>query len=159
MNKQYESDVATEDSVFTSNREAFVYRSEPVQEVELTCGICHIKDTKQFIILHCSHLAHVKCIVEHHLKDEVFVNKEYLASLACTQCNSTLDSYEIMFMHSKYLSSSEKTLGEYSETIYKLEETLKTLKEEIRTCMEYENKLKQSRDKSRQIVSMLTYDL
>jgi len=62
----------------------------------------------------------------------------------------------LMYLHSKFLSSTKKLIGKHQNSIDNLENQLKQLKNELRTCYDYKHKLEQEREKSKQIVSVLT---
>jgi hypothetical protein len=123
-----------------------------------TCNICNDKNGP-FLILSCNHIFHIKCLVEVNFKDIYnypILDTEYFESRRCATCNENMQTEDLMYLHSKFLSSTKKLIGKHQNSIDNLENQLKQLKNELRTCYDYKHKLEQEREKSKQIVSVLT---
>lgn len=139
---------ANDDNVSTST-----YSKE-----EHTCNICNDK-CGPFIILSCNHIFHIKCLAEVNFKDIYkypVIDSEYFESRNCIVCDETMQTEDLMYLHSKFLSSTKKLISKHQTSIEHLENQLKQIKIELRTCYDYKHKLEQEREKSKQIVSVLT---
>lgn len=121
------------------------------------CSLCGEK-SGSFIILTCNHIFHVKCLVEHNFKDiyNYPIDSEYFDSRHCTVCNEPQQTEDLMYLHSKFLTSTKNLISKHQNSIENLEAQLKNIKSELRTCYEYKHKLEQQREKSKQIVSVLS---
>jgi hypothetical protein len=123
-----------------------------------SCNICN-DQSGPFIILSCNHIFHIKCLVEVNFKDVYkypILDTEYFESRRCITCNENMQTEDMMYLHSKFLSSTKKLICKHQTSIENLENQLKQLKNELRTCYDYKHKLEQEREKSKQIVSVLT---
>lgn len=156
-NRRYESDVISTDSVFTNvqTREIINEYSDTKQTNVISCYLCNT-DNQGFIILNCNHIFHIKCIAEFHQNQNCNIDEDYIKNLSCSVCETGIQMDELHFIYSKYTSNSDKMLQEYTLLTEGLEAQLKSLKDEIRTCFEYKYKLQQSREKSKQILCMLS---
>jgi hypothetical protein len=123
------------------------------------CGICNNKSNRgNFIILSCNHVLHVHCLAEKHFMDVykfAVIDSEYFATRNCPCCGHKLQTEELMFLHSKFLSSTKDRLESHQTAVVGLEERMNKLKEELKVCYEYKHKLECDREKSKQIVSTL----
>lgn len=127
----------------------------------IICKICLNKSGKNdnFIILSCNHTFHITCLANVHFSDIykfAVIDSDYFASRKCLTCNTCLQTEELLFLHSKFLTGTKSMIETHDNSIKKLELQLKNLKDELRTCYEYKHKLEQDREKSKQIVSTLT---
>ena len=123
-----------------------------------TCNLCNDKNGP-FLILSCNHIFHIKCLVEVNFKDIYnypILDTEYFESRRCVTCNENMQTEDLMYLHSKFLSSTKTLINKHQNSIENLENQLKQLKNELRTCYDYKHKLEQEREKSKQIVSVLT---
>lgn len=154
-NKRYESDVISADSVFTNAQTREIINDYSNDKVPISCYLCN-SDTQGFIILNCNHIFHIKCIVDFHQTQTCNIDEDYIKSLTCSACKTPIQMDELQYIYSKYTSNSDKILNEYTHSIEGLETQLKSLKDEIRTCFEYKYKIQQSREKSKQILSMIS---
>lgn len=110
------------------------------------------------IILSCNHIFHVTCLADIFFKDIYnydILNEEYFENIRCTSCDGKLEVEEMMFLHSKFLSSTKSLIQNHENSIDTLESQLKQIKNELRTCYDYKHKLEKQREKSKQIVSIL----
>lgn len=129
-------------------------------ESDLGCKLCNGKYTNEaYMILSCNHVFHIKCLAETHFKDiyqyEV-IDQEYFSHRRCTVCSEPLQHEELMYLHGKFLSNTRKLLHKHQTSIDSLEAQLRRIKDELRTCYEYKHRLEQQREKSKQIVSILS---
>lgn len=126
---------------------------------QVNCGICNNKSPKgNFIILSCNHVFHVQCLAENHFVDVykfAVIDSEYFASRKCQCCGQKLQTEELMFLHSKFLSGTKERLDSHQTAVLGLEDRMNKLKEELKVCYEYKHKLECDREKSKQIVSTL----
>jgi hypothetical protein len=125
-----------------------------------TCQIClKEKNNKEnFIILSCNHVFHIYCLADVHYNDEhkySVIDEQYLSSRNCPTCNVSLQSEELMFLHSKFLASTKDKVESHSQNITCLESQFNKIKDELRACYEYKQKLDIEREKSKQIVTSL----
>ena len=141
----------------------YEYEDATVERKENTvsCKLCDDKSCHKdnYIILSCNHMFHIGCLAESHFEDVYkypVLDNEYFLNRRCNSCQSSLGTEEIMYLHSKFLSNTKNTLTKHQETIDDLETKLNKIKSELRTCYEYKHKMEQEREKSKQIVSILS---
>jgi hypothetical protein len=123
-----------------------------------TCNICN-ETSGTFIILTCNHIYHIKCLTESSLQDIYtypIIDSEFLQSRKCPICDDTIQTEDMMYLHSKFLSSTKKLLSTHENSLQNLENQLRQIKIEIRSCYDYKHKLEQQREKSKQIISVLS---
>jgi hypothetical protein len=126
---------------------------------DYTCECCDNKSSGSFIILSCNHMFHIKCLTEMNLKDIYkypVLDIEYFESRKCSVCDENIQTEDMLYLHSKFLSSTKKLISNHDNSIEHLEHQLRQIKSELRTCYEYKHKLEQEREKSKQIVSVLS---
>lgn len=126
---------------------------------EVCCGICNNKSNKgNFIILSCDHVFHVQCLAEKHFTDIykfAVIDSEYFVTRKCHCCGGKLQTEELMFLHSKFLSCTKDHLESHQIAMSGLEERMNKMKEELKVCYDYKHKLECDREKAKQIVSTL----
>jgi hypothetical protein len=137
---------------------------------EVACNYCRqgsdCKNSKSdsrsdspFIILSCNHIFHVKCLTRMHL-DDIYkfpvIDGEYFDKCKCLECDGSLQTEELMFLHSKFLSTTKDHIATHQKNIQTLEDRLKEIKEELKVCYDYKHKLEGDREKSKQIVGILS---
>jgi hypothetical protein len=130
----------------------------PNQE-HFNCKICSDNTSKNFLILSCNHIFHIKCLAESHFKDIYefpIIDSEYFDSRTCPCCDEQLQTEELMYLHGKFLSGTKKLISKHQNSIEHLESQLKQIKNELRTCYDYKHKMEKESEKSKQIVSVLT---
>lgn len=125
----------------------------------ICCKLCK-DDINQsnFIILSCNHIFHISCLADIFFKDIYnydILDEEYFDRIKCTSCFNNLELEEIMFLYSKFLSTTKSLLKNHETSIENFESQLKQIKNELRTCYDYKHKLEKQREKSKQIVSIL----
>jgi hypothetical protein len=131
-------------------------------KANFNCKICNNKSRKEggsYMILSCNHIFHIKCLAETHFKDIYnypVIDNEYFENRKCTVCNSQIQLEEVMYLHSKFLSNTKDLIEKHQVSIDQLESQLKNIKTELRICYDYKHKLEKDREKSKQIVSILT---
>jgi hypothetical protein len=130
---------------------------------KFNCKICNNKsinkESEPYVILSCNHIFHIKCLAETHFKDiysYAVIDNDYFDNRKCTVCNSKIQMEEIMYLHSKFLSNTKTLIEKHQVSIENLESQLKSIKTELRICYDYKHKLQKEREKSKQIVSILT---
>lgn len=127
-------------------------------DTKLNCGICKTQNKGSFIVLSCNHVFHVACLAETHFTDVynyAVIDSDYFSTRKCQCCGNRLQTEELMFLHSKFLSSTKDRLESHQNAVVGLEERMNKLKEELKVCYEYKHKLECDREKSKQIVSTL----
>lgn len=134
---------------------------------KIICKICYNQNSSQsqtqtqdsFIILSCNHTFHIKCLAEFQFNDLYkfnIIDKDYFNTRKCNSCNKELETEELLFLHSKFLSNTKNSVENQDAIIKNLESKLKNLKDDLRKKYEYRNKLQNEREKSKEIVGMLT---
>ncbi len=127
----------------------------------ITCKLCLDKNTDKgnYIILSCNHIYHIKCLAEEHFNDVLkypLIDNDYFESRKCNICLKNLQVEEMMYLHSKFLSNTKDLLDKHQLNINELENQMTKIKNDLRTCYDYKHKLEQEREKSKQIVSILS---
>lgn len=128
---------------------------------DIVCCACENKTgvMDNYIILSCCHIFHVHCLADNHFSDVAkftSIDSEFFTTRTCPSCHKNVPFEEQMYLHSKFLSSTKDHITKHQDSINKLEHQLQKIKEELRVCYEYKNKLEKEREKSKQIVTMLT---
>jgi hypothetical protein len=134
---------------------------KPDNQEKISCRICFDKSgiKENYIILSCNHVFHIQCLAETHFQDIYkypVIDNEYFMNRKCKICNNNLQTEEIMFLHGKFLSNTKTQIEKHQFSIERLEDQHKIIKEELRVCYDYKHKLESEREKSKQIVSILT---
>lgn len=124
------------------------------------CKLCNNNNNinDNYTILSCNHVFHVYCLVDYHYNDSYRLNmidSEYFASRKCPTCDKILQTEELMFIHSKFLTYTKDKVESHHKNILNLENQFNKIKEELRICYEYKQKLDNEREKSKQIVTSL----
>ena len=146
--KKYESDVNS------INRESEF--SSIVTNI--ICELCNDSLDSKFIILNCGHIFHVKCLVSLHLKDIYdypSIDEQYFTDKKCLVCNSGIETEDFMVLHTKFLSSTNHNIVDFTKKLEKMEGDLNKIKQDIKVCLDYKHKLQQNREKSKQIIAIL----
>lgn len=137
-------------------------QDQPTSDNSINCRLCNNSNpnvqNNSYIILSCNHLHHIYCLVDCHYNDNYrfdVINNEYFSTRKCPTCNTTLQTEELMFLHSKFLSYTKDKVESHQTKISNLETQFNKLKEELRVCYEYKQKLDTEREKSKQIVTSL----
>lgn len=126
----------------------------------LRCSECVVDRTNTpFMILSCNHMYHVVCLAETQLSDVYkypTIDGDYFRHRLCKVCQRPLETEELVFLHSKYLSTTKDHIEMHSDNVSRLEKQLFDMKSELRVCYEYLHKLEAQREKSKQIISVLS---
>ena len=153
------------------NETTEIYKKEPVKykgsdmslsnsSNDLVCNLCKNKSSKDnYVILSCDHIYHIQCLADIHFQDIYnyhVIDNEYFSHRKCNVCSKKMQLEEIMYLHGKYLSNTKDSIEKHQVSIDNLEYQLKKIKDELRICYEYKHKLEQQREKSKQIVSILS---
>jgi hypothetical protein len=125
-----------------------------------TCKICDNKSGRDdnYVILSCNHTFHIYCLAETHFNDVYkfhVIDSDYFGTRKCLVCEKSMQTEELMFLHSKFLNSTKDRIENHNHKIETLDAKLKEIKEELRVCYEYKHKLEHEREKSKQIVATL----
>jgi hypothetical protein len=124
------------------------------------CKLCNTKNTNEnYMILSCNHIFHIRCLAESNFKDIYqypIIDQEYFSHRKCLVCSEQLQQEELLYLHGKFLTNTKGLIKKHQSSIDNLEAQLKRIKDELRTCYEYKHRLEQQREKSKQIVSILT---
>jgi hypothetical protein len=123
------------------------------------CQHCNNSSSGTFIILSCNHIFHIQCLTEMNLQDIYkypIIDSEYFESRKCNICEENIQTEDMLYLHTKFLSSTKKLISNHQHSIEHLENQLRQIKSELRVCYEYKHKLEQEREKSKQIVSVLS---
>jgi hypothetical protein len=131
-----------------------------VKKTDFHCELCKSNSSKDnFFILSCDHIYHIQCLADTHFEDIYkypVLDNEYFASRKCNICYKQLQLDEVMYLHGKYLKNTKDFIESHQNSIVSLEYQMKKIKDELRVCYEYKHKLEQQREKSKQIVSILS---
>lgn len=147
-----------------NNMEHVIQKSKIPRNMEITnticCKICNNKNNMNdnYTILSCNHVFHVNCLVDNHFNDSYRLNmidSDYFSTRKCPDCDKILQTEELMFIHSKFLSQTKERVETHQKNILNLENQFNKIKEELRICYEYKQKLDNEREKSKQIVTSL----
>ena len=98
-----------------------------------SCKICSDNTSKNYLILSCNHIFHIKCLAESHFKDIYdfpLIDSEYFDSRKCPCCNEQLQTEELMYLHGKFLSGTKKLISKHQNSIEHLESQLNQIKNE-----------------------------
>ena len=164
--KDYKMEIDKNDK--TENKTELVKTELIKHELELhksshfSCNLCGNKSSNNnnnYFILSCDHIYHIQCLADTHFQD-IFnypiIDGEYFSNRKCNICSKKLQLEEIMYLHGKYLSNTKDSIEKHQFSIENFESHLKKIKDELRICYEYKHKLEQHREKSKQIVSILS---
>lgn len=131
-------------------------RDREPESNSLTCEICNAASDSKFIILNCSHVFHVNCIVTSQLQNYKYTDLDSFTNKAlCIKCSKGIDKEDILIMHTKFISSTENTVHSIDEKTQALQESLAHIKSELRSALAEKSTLQQSREKSKYLVSIL----
>lgn len=127
---------------------------------KISCKLCANKSNHNdsYIILSCNHMFHIYCLADNHYNDNYrldIIGSEYFSTRKCPTCEKQLQTEELMFLHSKFLSYTKGKVESHQQSILCLETQFNKIKEELRICYEYKQKLDNEREKSKQIVTSL----
>lgn len=149
----------------TNSKDQIVKKSVMAIENEIntdkiSCKLCANKSNQNdsYIILSCNHMFHIYCLADYHYNDNHrldIISSEYFSTRKCPTCEKQLQTEELMFLHSKFLSYTKGKVESHQESILNLETQFNKIKEELRICYEYKQKLDNEREKSKQIVTSL----
>lgn len=131
-----------------------------IKKTDFNCELCKSNSSKDnFFILSCDHIYHIQCLADTHF-DDIYkypvIDNEYFSSRKCNICYKQLQLDEVMYLHGKYLKNTKDFIERHQNSIESLEYQMKKIKDELRVCYEYKHKLEQQREKSKQIVSILS---
>ncbi len=131
-----------------------------IKKTDFNCELCKSNSSKDnFFILSCDHIYHIQCLADTHFEDIYkypVIDNEYFSSRKCNICYKQLQLDEVMYLHGKYLKNTKDFIERHQNSIESLEYQMKKIKDELRVCYEYKHKLEQQREKSKQIVSILS---
>lgn len=144
--------------VFKSNE---IYSDKKdIKKSDFYCELCKNNSSKDnFFILSCDHIYHIQCLADTHFEDIYkypVIDNEYFSTRKCNICYKQLQLDEVMYLHGKYLKNTKDFIERHQNSIENLEYQSKKIKDELRVCYEYKHKLEQQREKSKQIVSILS---
>lgn len=130
------------------------------KKCDFKCELCDNNSNKDiFFILSCDHIYHIQCLADTHFEDIYkysIIDNEYFSNRKCNKCHKNMQLDEIMYLHGKYLNNTKGFIERHQDSIESLEYQLKKIKDELRICYDYKHKLEQQREKSKQIVSILS---
>jgi hypothetical protein len=139
-----------------SNLASFVLPKIP------SCSLCDSKNHTQLIVLECKHSFHIKCLAEIDHDDSrnyMVLDNIFFKDRKCITCNYTIDTAELMYIHSKYTKNIKETINECDSTIKDLENQLRVVKEEMKKSFECKQNLEYSQNKSKQLIIMLNTEI
>ena len=158
--EHYKSENATNLNLKSSEIERINVDKRDIKKSDFYCELCKNNSSKDnFFILSCDHIYHIQCLAETHFEDVYkypVIDTEYFSSRKCNICYKQLQLDEVMYLHGKYLKNTKDYIERHQNSIESFEYQLKKMKEELRVCYEYKHKLEQQREKSKQIVSILS---
>ena len=158
--EHYKSENAINLNLKSSEIERINVDKRDIKKSDFYCELCKNNSSKDnFFILSCDHIYHIQCLAETHFEDVYkypVIDTEYFSSRKCNICYKQLQLDEVMYLHGKYLKNTKDFIERHQNSIEGFEYQLKKMKEELRVCYEYKHKLEQQREKSKQIVSILS---
>ncbi len=158
--EHYKSENAINLNLKSSEIERINVDKRDIKKSDFYCELCKNNSSKDnFFILSCDHIYHIQCLAETHFEDVYkypVIDTEYFSSRKCNICYKQLQLDEVMYLHGKYLKNTKDFIERHQNSIESFEYQLKKMKEELRVCYEYKHKLEQQREKSKQIVSILS---
>ncbi|NDG30898.1 hypothetical protein EB118_12595 [bacterium] len=164
-NKYRSSDLSVVKNLINQYEQSDTDSESMNTESMVSCRICHDNmaiPKSNYIILGCNHTFHVLCLAEAQFTDIYkfpSIDGDYFTNRTCQVCRKPLQPEELMYLHSKFLSSTKEHIHSHDTKIGELEKQLANIKGELRVCYEYKHKLEQQREKSKQIVSILNVQI
>ncbi|NBU33986.1 hypothetical protein EBZ38_00355 [bacterium] len=128
-------------------------------DTKVNCLCCESNHNTPFIILSCNHTYHIVCLAETQLSDVYkypTIDSDYSQTRTCKMCQKPLETEELIFLHSKYLNTTKGHIQTHNDNVARLESQLANIKSELRVCYEYVHKLEAQREKSKQIIGVLS---
>jgi len=120
----------------------------------IQCLYCNNDNNNQFIILSCNHTFHIKCLAN-VMNINILIDDEFLNSIYCQECNTKLDSSEILFIYNKFYKETNEYLVNCNNKIKNLEKELNNIKNELKINLEYKQKLEHTKEQSKIIILTL----
>lgn len=164
--KQVSFNVDTEDTVSEESEEVVtINRQNSIRRAEVKtpcCSLCDNSDDTQLIVLECKHSFHIKCLAEidhDDSKNYMVLDNTFFKDRKCITCNYTIDTAELMYIHSKYTKNIKETINDCDSTIKNLENQLRKVKEQMKKSFECKQKLEYSQNKSKQLIIMLNTEI
>jgi hypothetical protein len=149
----------SEEVVTTINRQNSIRRAEVKTPC---CSLCDNTNDTQLIVLECKHSFHIKCLAEidhDDSKNYMVLDNAFFKDRKCITCNYTIDTTELMYIHSKYTKNIKDTINDCDITIKDLENKLRKVKEQMKKSFECKQKLEFSQNKSKQLIIMLNTEI
>jgi hypothetical protein len=137
-------------------------QTEHVIENKTPCLCLYCNDNNnnnQLVILSCNHTFHIKCLATTMNLNALLIDDEFLNSIYCAECNTKLDSSEILFIHNKFYNQTNEYLISCNDKIKNLEKDLNKIKDELKVNLEYKQKLERSKEQSKLIILTLNNNL
>jgi hypothetical protein len=157
-NKKVYFNVSSEQSTeanLTSHQERSTLSSTREQN---PCSLCDNTNDTQLIVLECNHSFHIKCLAEidhDDSKNYIVLDNLFFKERKCITCNYTIDTAELMYIHSKYTRNIKETINDCDSTIKDLEIQLRFIKEQMKKSFECKQIIEYSQNKSKQLIIML----
>ena len=127
----------------------------------LDCYKCKNTDNKddKFMILNCSHIYHIGCLVESHFdkfnKFGGIIDQDFCNNCICEKCNEPMELEDIIHIHNKFTKTTKEHLKIQEDRIEILDKQMNKIKEEMRNLLEYKQRLEDKKNKSKQITISL----
>ena len=127
----------------------------------LDCYKCKNIDNKddKFMILNCSHIYHIGCLVESHFdkfnKFGGIIDQDFCNNCICEKCNEPMELEDIIHIHNKFTKTTKEHLKIQEDRIEILDKQMNKIKEEMRNLLEYKQRLEDKKNKSKQITISL----
>lgn len=131
-----------------------VYKSNEKKYDIHNCNLCYNNNLNEnFIILPCSHIFHIKCLVENTLNENQtgIIDESFLNTRCCLVCQEKMEMEDILYIHNKFNKITNENIYTYQDDIDKLDKQMTKIKDELRICYEHQRKLEMQRNKSKQI--------
>lgn len=138
-----------EKSLFKEEKKSF----EENRKINYKCNSCNVSDNKTCIILSCSHIFHIECMIDYQEKEININDKNFLRNYKCKKCDNEIEMEDILYINNKYNKLLKEDNNE--ENIEILEEQIRKFEKELEKLKRNKLEIELKKMKSKQIVKLL----
>lgn len=156
-----EKNLRETNSTVSKNIQKFNQSKPTFKSINYECFKCKNNSTRNesFMILNCSHIFHIECLVEIHFEEFTncrgIIDEVFIDNCKCMVCDQKMDIEDILHIHNKFTKCTKKQVTFQTDQINLLDKQMSKLKEEMRIQLEYKQRLEDKRNKSKQITITL----